>query len=262
MTIPLEVLQKWAKPGRNEMSKQTYAVLRDVLLERLNISESDIYLQGSYRNHTNVRDNSDIDIVVEFGPNTNVCKVKDYVYGKILNSHNFQFTKGSKTVKYKGYSGIYVPADIVPCVTVKGEENCVKLYDSSRGTVIKNYPKVHIHNGEEKSGNTNGNFKNAVRILKNARNYLNDKGIRTNISSYTIECMLYNIPDTEFQGNESEVCYNTLSWLLNNKHSVDTMRTQDDHSLLFMNTNLSIVGAKQFINDAAELWNNWGRYRK
>ena len=72
MSIPLEVLQKWAKPGKNEMSKQTYSALRDVLLKKLDSPQPNIYLQGSYRNSTNVRDNSDIDIVVEFSSDYDV----------------------------------------------------------------------------------------------------------------------------------------------------------------------------------------------
>jgi tRNA nucleotidyltransferase (CCA-adding enzyme) len=144
MPIPSDVLQKWAKPGKNEMSKQTYAALRELLLGKLNNPQPNIYLQGSYRNSTNVKDNSDIDIVVEYDSNIDVTRLKDYIYGRINNAHNFHFTTGAKTVKYKGLRNQYVPADIVPCVSVKGKTGCVAIYDSSRKTIIHNYPKIHI----------------------------------------------------------------------------------------------------------------------
>lgn len=259
MAIPLEVLQKWAKPGKNEMSKQTYHALRDVLISKLGLPQSSIYLQGSYANSTNVRDNSDIDIVVEFPPEYEVRSLKNYVYSRIQNANNFQFSLGSKTVKYKGYRNQYVPADIVPCVIVAHKQDCVKIYDSSRSTVIENYPKVHIRNGENKSGRTSGNYKKAVRMLKNARNYLEDKGYRTGISSYTIECMVYNIPNNVFSGNESELCYNVLNWLSHNKLCISSMKTQDGKNLLFLSGGRSTSTAYTFIDNLVVLWNNWGR---
>ena len=257
MTIPLEVLQSWAKPGRNEMSKQTYAALREVLLDNLDVDESDIYLQGSYRNSTNVRDNSDIDIVIEFEPGTNLYALKDSALISIQNSHNFQFTKGSKTVKYKGLAGRYVPADIVPCVTERGAKDCVRLYDSSKNTVILNYPKVHIRNGEEKSGNTDGNFKKGVRILKNARNYLENLGVNTQVSSYTIECLLYNIPDDEYSGNESDILNNTVDWVLNNQFSLFWLKTQDRKEQLFINPERYTSDVVRFFNNVRNLQDKW-----
>ena len=258
--IPLDVLQKWAMPGKNEMSKQTYGVLRDLLIKKLDIPQSNIYLQGSYCNHTNVKDNSDIDIVVEFGSNNDVKRIKKFVFDQIQNSNNFHFTMGAKTVKYKGYRNQYVPADIVPCVSVCGECDCVQIYDSSHKALIKNYPKIHIRNGETKSGNTDGNFKKAVRMMKNAKNYLESKNIEIKYPSFAIECMMYNIPDEMFNGNESEVFLNTLNWLNYNKHLLSSMRTQDEKNYLFMSlTGPSALQAMYFIDKVTNLCNNWGR---
>lgn len=258
MSIPLEVLQKWAKPGKNEMSKQTYSALRDVLLKKLDSPQPNIYLQGSYRNSTNVRDNSDIDIVVEFSSDYDVYALKKYVFNKINNANNFQFLIGAKTVKYKGLRNKYVPADIVPCVSVKGATDCVKLYDSKRNILITNYPKIHIRNGEAKSSRTDGNFKKAVRMMKNARNYLDDNGVNVPVSSFVIECMLYNMPDEVFSGNELAVCYNVLNWFNNNRSWMSAMRTQDEMNNLFSASSNASEDAKQFMDKVIILWNNWG----
>lgn len=260
MSIPSDVLQKWAKPGKNEMSKQTYAALRELLLEKLNNPQPNIYLQGSYRNSTNVKDNSDIDIVVEYDSNIDVTCLKDYICGRIDNAHNFHFTTGSKTVKYKGLRNQYVPADIVPCVSVRGKTGCVALYDSSKRTMIHNYPKIHIQNGEDKSGRTDGNSKKAVRMMKNARNHLEDRGIKVNVSSFVIECMLYNVPDGMFSGNESQILYNVLDWFNKNRGSIQNMYTQDGKFYLFPGSG-SVSDAKQFIDDVIDLWNNWEKYQ-
>lgn len=258
MPIPYDALQKWAKPGKNEMSKQTYAALRELLLERLD-GQPNIYLQGSYRNSTNVKDNSDIDIVVEYDSNIDVTRLKDYIYGRIDNARNFHFTTGAKTVKYKGLRNQYVPADIVPCVSVRGKTGCVALYDSSKKTIIHNYPMIHIQNGEDKSGRTDGNSKKVVRIMKNARNYLEDDGIKVKVSSFVIECMLYNVPDETFSGNESDILYNVLDWFAKNRNSIQYMHTQDGKFSLFPGPGVSVSDATQFIDEVINLWNNWGK---
>ena len=260
MAIPSDVLKKWSNPGKNEMSKQTFAALRDLLINRLDRPLPFIFLQGSYANSTNVRDNSDIDIVVEFSSDIDVTCLKEYIFRKINNVNNFHFTKGAKTVKFKGRMNQYVPADIVPCVSVEGKTGCVKVYDSTLKKTIYNYPKIHIENGKKKSRMTNGNFKKAVRMMKNARNYLEDRNIKTGVASYTIECMLYNVPDTLFSGNESDVLYNVLDWFNKNERSMSKMRTQDGKSDLFSGSR-SVKGAMQFIDCVIDLWNNWEEYQ-
>ena len=260
MTIPLDNLQNWSRRGLGEMSKQTFNILSGILVKKIGISRSDIFLQGSYSNSTNVRDNSDIDIVMEFGPDRDVKKLKDYVFSNINGVNGFYFTKGAKTVKFNG-SNLYVSADIVPCITVDKTKGCVALYDSNNDVIIYNYPKIHILNGRVKSGNTHGNYKKAVRLMKNAKNYLLDKGHSTNVSSYVIECMLYNVPDELFSGNESEFYEKILCWLYDNKGAFKNMCTQDEKRNLFDVTNVSMKSAKHFINRLVDMWDNWEKYR-
>jgi predicted nucleotidyltransferase len=225
VAIPNDVLISWARPGKDEMSKQTYSALKEVIQE--NIPGCDVRLQGSYANSTNVRDNSDIDILVMckgFSSSNQVyqglrplSELKHIMYNSINGKRNYIFSEGKKTIEYKDSYGLGVPADIVPCVkfTMPNGKDAIALYNSSTGQTIHNYPFQHIENGESKSGRTNGNYKKSIRMFKNARNKLvSDHSIDEKCApSYFIECLIYNAPDSLFAGSEPKVFNNVLNWI-------------------------------------------------
>jgi len=267
-SIPRDKLEKWANPGKNEMSKDTYAKMRKVIED--SVSNVDVFLQGSYANSTNVRDNSDIDIVIIFKDwrydlfgNTDVRNTRDFLYTNINGKSNFQFTKGYKTVKYKGATN-YVPADLVPSIpySAEGHEGIV-IYDHKNGRNIVNYPKQHKSNGKNKSGDTDGNFKKAVRMFKNARNYAVDKRLlnENTCPSYCLECLLYNVKNTVFSGNESDVFYNVLKALYDNRNNLSGYDRQNEIQPLFggIYPCWDINSARNSIEKIAYLWNNWGK---
>ena len=268
VAIPKDKLESWARPGKNEMSKDTYAKMRTIIEN--NVVNVDVFLQGSYANSTNVRDNSDIDIVVVFKDytyrsywNTDVKNARDTLYNSINGKNNFQFTKGHKTVKYGG-NQTYVPADLVPCVqySTNGHDGVI-VYDHRTRRNIISYPKQHKTNGESKSGDTNGNYKKAVRMFKNARNYAVNKRIITESTcpSYFLECLLYNINNDMFSGNESDIFYNVLKVLYDNRHSLSNLKRQDEIQSLFDGTASSwdVNDARLFIEEIAHIWDNWGK---
>lgn len=269
MGIPLYKLQNWAKPGKNEMSKDTYAKMRN-LIEN-NINNVEIFLQGSYANSTNVRDNSDIDIVVILKDGTydtyngnDVRNARDFLHRNLHGKNNFQFEKGKKTVKYKGNTN-YVPADLVPSVQydADGHEGIV-IYDHGTMKYLIGYPKQHKANGEAKSGDTDGNFKKAVRMFKNVRNYAVDKRILSGnvCPSYFIECLLYNVKDSMFSGNEQDVFFNVMKALYENRSSLSGSDRMNGIQPLFEGDNSwNVHDACQTIEKIAYLWENWGRVR-
>lgn len=273
MAIPYDKLVSWAKPGKNQNSRDTYAKLRQIIEE--NFDNVDIFLQGSYANSTNVRDNSDIDVVVvakdyttrtlaPFSDQKNLITLKEDLYKAINGKRNFKFVRGAKTIKYEGNSYNLVPADIIPaCYFVKNGQQGIALFDAYKNQTIYNYPKQHKENGEEKSGNTNGNYKKTVRMFKNARNHIIDlKYIPDNLApSYFIECLLYNVPDEYFDGNESNCMFNVLKWLFNHRNSLGGMVCQNGITNLFGNssTQWNTSDAKLFIEKLVYLWDNWGK---
>lgn len=70
MRITDEALLKWSEIGSTDLSKYGYDFVKN-RLENLDFIKSnegnfEIYLQGSYANHTNIRRESDVDIVLQY----------------------------------------------------------------------------------------------------------------------------------------------------------------------------------------------------
>lgn len=284
MGIPIEVLQKWSAQGKSENSKNTYAALRKVIDDRYGVNV-EIFLQGSYHNATHVKENSDIDVVVihknlvvnntlyETYGFDNLRAWKPSLYNNIQGAQNFHFTLGGKTIKYAGNMN-YVPADIVPCAYYKsaiiGSAVGTIMYDSKVNRYFVNYPKQHYDNGAVKSGNTDGNYKKTVRMFKNARNLAVKKGLLISeeiAPSYFLECLLYNVPNANFIGDESQIFLKVAKWLYENKTSLSEIRCQNGIQRLFGYDKGNLITYNQwntsdaitFINAIANLWDNWGK---
>lgn len=282
MAIPYDILVNWARPGKSENSKITYNVLKNII-ENKTEPNTEIFLQGSYHNTTHVKENSDIDIVVINpkivinntiyglnGPLYQLQNWKNVLYNSINGTQNFSFTKGNKTIKYKGNLN-YVPTDIVPCGYYKGStigsEIGTILFDSNKGKYFINYPRQHYDNGTIKSEQTNGNYKKTVRMFKNARNNAVKKHLLESediAPSYFLECLIYNIPNTYFNGNESEMFFKTLKWLYDNRSNLSNLKCQNKIQNLFGYdiSNLTYnkwntADAIKFINAIVKLWNDW-----
>ena len=67
MTIPEHQLEKWSTLGAQTASANTYASIKKALEAHNWPPGMDhiVYLQGSYPNYTNIRGDSDVDVVVE-----------------------------------------------------------------------------------------------------------------------------------------------------------------------------------------------------
>ena len=70
MGIPESQLETWSHQGAVTTSKNTHESIRTALnsYERADSIKFDVYLQGSYRNSTNIRGDSDVDVVVQLNP--------------------------------------------------------------------------------------------------------------------------------------------------------------------------------------------------
>ncbi len=70
MRITDEVLLKWSAIGSTDLSKYGYDFVKNRLNNlnfiKSNFEDFEIYLQGSYANHTNIRRESDVDIVLQY----------------------------------------------------------------------------------------------------------------------------------------------------------------------------------------------------
>ena len=68
MTIPEFQLESWSHQGAVDSSSLTYRPIQTALAAEsspIRDRNYDIYLQGSYKNDTNIRGDSDVDVVVQ-----------------------------------------------------------------------------------------------------------------------------------------------------------------------------------------------------
>lgn len=255
-----------------------------------------MYLQGSYRNDTNIRGDSDIDVVVEL----NATFSRDL---SRLSAHEIELYKrtyppasylwedfrsdvlaalrgyygrqsvseGNKSIKIAGGSG-RLPADVVVCqehreyqrfygISDQQYVEGIKFWTRKDGREVVNFPKAHRENGVKKNcaWRTSGVYKPTVRIFKNARTYLSKQGaIRDDLApSYFLECLLYNAPDEAFSSTHHQTIFNVLNWL----HSVDLsdLWCQNEQTLLFGPTpeQWNTVDAQELVAVLIKLWNGW-----
>jgi hypothetical protein len=251
MAILESQLSTWANQGSIKMSSSTYESVKnciDSISWKSDITY-EIYLQGSYKNSTNIYGNSDVDIVVEFtkifSSNTsNLDEIgkavhnslgdakytledfKNTIVEKLEKNYGKESVEvGSKAIKIDGNAS-RLDADVVGCNTFKkylkndGSKNLkatkgIIFTDSDNGDKIRNYPKIHYDNGVSKNvqNRTNGNYKSTVRIFRNIKASLVNSGkINSDLApSYFVECLIYNGKDECFKQNTYQLrVYNLL----------------------------------------------------
>jgi len=240
----------------------------------------EVYLQGSYKNDTNIRGDSDVDVTAQLNSTfySNLSEDQKGILGltsasyhlsdfgadvlKILKNYygQSQITEGNKSIKIKANNG-RLPADVVVCSQYRRYKT-VNSYDYIEGMCfwtkndnrqVINYPKAHYDNGVTKHQNSSKWYKPMVRLFKNCRG--NISGDAT--PSYFLECMLYNAPNSKFGTSYGDTFCNILNWF--NENSLDNFVCQNEQLNLFGTSQeqWSTSEAKTFIKNLISLWNNW-----
>ena len=285
MAISESQLQSWSNQGAVTLSKQTHESIR-YALNTSNWPQGvsyDIYLQGSYKNDTNIRGESDVDVVVEltsaFSSNlTNDEKrslgLTSATYGwsefmrdalNILQDYygTEQITQGNKCLNLAPATGRLL-ADIIICSTYKWYSNLAVVADGitfwthGNNRQITSYPKIHADLCVKKNGETNGRFKPTVRMFKNARSHLVDQGVidEKTAPSYLLECLIYGAPNNNFVGDFQQTYYNILNWLLNADYNSFTFPSLKQSLFGTSDSQWSIDKSKRFLDQLVKLWNN------
>ena len=292
MPIPESQLETWSRQGATVTSARTHKSIR-IALDAYEWPESmrfDVYLQGSYANATNIRGESDVDLVVEATSvhysNLTAQEKRELGLGK--GSHNWSDFRaevvhalrsyygsslvdvnGGKSVKVLAGSG-RLPADVVPAVQYrkykdkKVQVSGITFWSQPDNKQVINYPKMHIKYGSAKNGSdrTNGWYKPSVRIFKNAREHLTNgiDTIRTCYPSYFIECLIYEARDRCF-GHSYQDTFVAIVNDLDARLSDSDMKflCQNRHQWLFgsSSTTWTKEHAIDFIESVASFWNNW-----
>jgi len=217
-------------PSETEEEKCRSAVSRisSVLSSKYGSSVS-IFLQGSYKNRTNVKKDSDVDIVVRhddhyFGSTHFLPESEKQLYLQLPNSaytfENFkdevqaileqefdvgEIKRKDKCIRVWGNT-YRVNADVVPCFVHKILKTHLDASDegielrTDKGLNVISFPQQHFENGTKKNVDTEAMYKSVVRILKNARNGLVDEGTITDkaMPSFFLESLVWNVPDSNF----------------------------------------------------------------
>ena len=122
-----------------------------------------------------------------------------------------------------------------------------------------NYPKLHYENGVKKNQDTNERYKPTVRMFKNARTYLVERGVipADLAPSYFLECLLYNVPNDKFGKTYQDTFCNIVDWLF--KADLSKFVCQNKQLPLFgsLPEQWSVTRAKDFLQSMLDLWKNW-----
>ncbi len=227
----------WSKPSSDtEEAKciNAESMIRAAIREcdTLRGRNIEVFAQGSYRNNTNVRVESDVDICVlcsdtffydftfanGFSSGDVGIEPAKYPYPQFKNEVEQALvakfgrrgvTRGNKAFDVHETS-YRVDADVVPCFEHRRYTQRLPygrfVWDSGTqflpddGRSIINWPQQQYENGVAKNKATSNRYKYMVRALKRLRYEMEDKRITAAkpIPSFLIECLVWNVPNEGF----------------------------------------------------------------
>jgi hypothetical protein len=209
------------------------SMVRDAVRECAVLTQRtiEVFPQGSYRNNTNVRQDSDVDICVrcmdtcgnDFSQIQGLTMESvgmipaTYLYPQFRNEVEAALVakfrvagvkRGPKAFDVHA-NGYRVDADVVAVIehrryfrNWRGQvdyHSGTEFYPDDGGKII-NWPHQHYANGVEKNKATGNRFKFITRVIKRLRYRMEDEGIDAAkpIPSYFIECLVWNAPNNCF----------------------------------------------------------------
>jgi len=247
---PEELFREIAKPpGKTEEDRCNNAIsaIKNAIQksEKLSNHKIHVFIQGSYRNNTNVRKDSDIDIGILCQDVFFYAPLPEGLTKERLNFQDatYFYTQYKNEleealVDYFGHSAVirgnkafdihetsyHVEADVVALFEHRrySEDMTfiegVELRTDNGNQKVINWPEQNYQNGVDKNNSTGRRFKSIVRILKAITNEMFEKNlIVTNIPGYLIECLVWNVPNDRFQHTTiTDDLINTLKFLFEN----------------------------------------------
>lgn len=270
MNFTEQQLIAWSKPVSTSEDQKCQNAISQIVnaLKTKFGNKISIFLQGSYRNNTNVRLNSDVDIVMRYDdayyPDLQRLSETDkatynaqrtsagYNFNQLKNDTQDALTavfttdveRKNKCIQVNSNS-YRVTADVIPCFVLKRfktlqtiEAEGIKFYSDDSFEIVS-FPNQHYSNGTEKTEQTFRLYKRIVRILKVINYRLIDKGIISDklVSSFFIECLVYNVPNENFiSGNYTQTLKNVIVQIYDNMKS-NADYTEVNHLLWLFSIN-------------------------
>ena len=281
MTIPESTLSQWSHHRSAKASKQAHTSVRDALAayEGLSAFKPDVFLQGSYKNGTNLRRDSDVDVVVrlpyQLKPRlvalTGQQPERDADHHATwerwrsfrrlaLRAMRQRFgtaaKSGRKTIKLEK-GDLHADADLVVTLSYR---NGIGFYLPDEQRWVVSYPQQHHERGAEKEEATGRRFKRTIRMYKAARNRLVEMKVLTkdDAPSYFIECLLYNVPNHLFKRKRAATYAGILDWL--ETAELKGLKCQNGKVALFGKgrEQWTVDKARLLVKGLQELWETGG----
>lgn len=229
-----------------------------------------VYVKGSYKTNTNVRQDADVDVCVEwtewyyistwgrtagkgpqelgYTPNYDPPTPAEF-RARVERALIRHFgagsvdTTGDKAIDVAAGSNT-LDADVIPCYELRRWDEPTptgyvigqRLFPKSGGS-IDNFPQQNYDNGVTKNTATGRRYKQIVRCLKKLGAEMYEDGrFRRDYPGYLIECLLYNVPNSKFghytlYGDMQAV----LDWLWDATNSEDeAMKLEEVNELLML----------------------------
>ncbi len=239
----------------------------------------DRFLQGSYKNATNLEQDSDVDLVVQLSARVQPQVValsgaqleqdqshiiayrrwqsfRDQTLNALRATYGTDaVTSGRKSLRIaKGK--IPAAADVV--VTLHHEDGLAFFLPSEHRWIVS-YPQQHYEKGLKKEESTNKRYKRVIRMFKAARNHLieTDKIEDDTAPSYFIECLLFNVPNELFKPRLVKSYEGIVEYL--STTNLQRSRCQNGKRELFSpSADLwSVRKARIFVRALVRLWDQW-----
>jgi hypothetical protein len=243
-TISEEQLSAWTSPAFNnedERRRNTESLISEAIAghDFLASLPIEVYAKGSYKNNTNVRRDSDVDVAVEYtgiilfdydakttqaevwaargiqpydgplkeaGGGFDIDRFKDSIGEAMAVAFGSAAVTRHNKVFTVRESSRSLAADVVPCTTHDehwtplGYARGIQLLaDRPPRRSVVNYPQQHYDNGVAKNEATSKRFKRVVRILKNLENLMVAERDSPEVPSYLVECLVFTCPDSCFE---------------------------------------------------------------
>ena len=282
MPIPGKTLGSWSHHRSAMASAQAHVSIRNALASYTGWGQDivfDMFLQGSYKNATNLHQDSDVDLVVQLSERVRPRVVslsvsqleqdqshitiyrrlqsfRDQTMNALWSTYGANaVTSGRKSLKLaKGR----IPAETDVVVTLHYEDGLAFFLPDEHRWVVS-YPQQHYAMGLKKEESTNMRYKRVIRMFKAARNHLieTDEIEKDTAPSYFIECLLYNVPNQLFRPRLIQSYEDITDYL--STANLERFQCQNGKRELFGSSSdlWSLRKARRFIRSLIRLWDEF-----
>ena len=297
MGIPNSQLETWSHQGAIAGSSDTYQAIKATLEAKGTPYASKtfkVFLQGSYGNDTNIYAESDVDVVIQLNDcfQSDRDRLSSDQAAKWAEAHNdatythVEFKRDVLQVLTDAYGADVVPGDKAIAIAARGKRRKVDVvvaiqyrryikflsltdqefiegmcFYNGSNQIIANYPRHHSANLTKRHQDSGEWLKPMIRVFKNARSKLVDRGIieAKQAPSYFVEGLLYNVPSDKFGTSYEDSFVNAYNWLQTDSLRDKLVTANEQYYLIRDGFHYSWPKAnvQAYLDGLSRLWNEW-----